>query len=230
LAPATFPGCTPTTGTTNMFLGIPIPFKGSISNVVLAQQAPITQPPVVSGLSIVNTSMVAPPFGTYTNFDNFTVSSSAAINFVTWQGSYFGPGTHVPITEFDIAFYIDAGNQPGAQIGDREVIPFASANETNLHTEVGFTGASVLTADYSANLPTPFFVQTNTTYWMSIVAVVPGWGSSQPTQWGWHIGTGPDGTSVQDSPTVGSLPGGRIVKKNGDTAFSLVVKVTTSSI
>ncbi len=227
LAPATFPGCTPaTTMTTNMFAGIPVPFNGTLSDVVLFNQAPITQPPVVSNLSIANTSMVTPPFGTYTNYDKFTVTSSAAINFVTWEGAYFGPGTTVPISEFHIAFYIDAGNMPGAQIGTTEVIPFANAHETNLHNEVGFTGATVLVADYSATLPTPFFVQANTPYWMSIVAVIPNWGSSQPTQWGWHIGTGTDKTSVQDAPTVGALPGGRLVKTNGDVAFSLVVKLS----
>jgi hypothetical protein len=169
--------------------------------------------------------MLTPPFGAYTTFDNFQLTNSAAINTVTWQGTYFGPGTAVPITDFMITFYTDAGHMPGSQLGLSLVIPFASAHETNLHNEIGFTGATVLVADYTATLPTPFMANANTTYWMSIVADIPGFGASQQTQWGWHIGSGPDSTAVQDAPTVGSLPGGRLVRSPG-VAFTLEIRQT----
>jgi len=159
--------------------------------------------------------MPLPPFGNSLASDNFRLSSPSLINTVTWEGGYFGPGTQVPISNFNITFYSDAGGKPGAQIGPTETIPFANANQSNLHNETGSDGRSVLVGDYSANLPTSFLANANTPYWLSIAANIPGYSNTQTTQFGIHIGQGGDGTSFQE------FLGNTFVRPN-DLAFSLI--------
>jgi hypothetical protein len=185
------------------------------ADVVLYSQSPLVYPPggFPPGHDLVWSSMPLPPFGNSLAFDSFRLSSPSQINTVTWEGGYFGPGTQVPISNFSLAFYTDAGGTPGAQIGPTEIIPFANANESNLRTQTGSDGRPVLVADYSANLPNSFLAASDTPYWLSIAANIPGYSVGQPTQFGIHIGQGGDGTSFQE------FLGGNFVRPN-DLAFS----------
>ncbi len=200
--------------------------NSAAADVVLYVQSPLVYPPgqFPAGHDLVWSSMPFPPSpgfagGTSLAYDSFRLSSPSLINTVTWEGGYFGPPTQVPITNFTLTFYNDAGGKPGTALAT-SVIPFANANQTNLHNEIGSTGANVLVADYSANLPTSFLANDNTPYWLSIQANIPGYGANQPTQWGWHIGQGGDGTSIQDF--VGAPPNQLGIVRPNDLAFSLI--------
>jgi len=159
--------------------------NSAAADVVLYVQSPLVYPPgqFPAGHDLVWSSMPFPPSpgfagGTSLAYDSFRLSSPSLINTVTWEGGYFGPPTQVPITNFTLTFYNDAGGKPGTALAT-SVIPFANANQTNLHNEIGSTGANVLVADYSANLPTSFLANDNTPYWLSIQANIPGYGANQ---------------------------------------------------
>jgi len=215
-----------TIGAGMLLLGLANP---AVADVVLYSQPPLVYPPgqFPPGHDLIWSSMpfpASPGFsgGTSLAYDSFRVSSPSLVNSVTWEGGYFGPGTQVPITNFALTFYSDAGGKPGAALV-AESVPFLSSNQMNLHNETGADGRQTLVADYSANLPTPFLANTNTPYWLSIQANIPGYGANQPGQWGWHIGQGGDGTSIQDflGNFVGSPNQAGIVRPN-DLAFQLI--------
>jgi hypothetical protein len=200
--------------------------NSAVADVVLYSQPPLVYPPgqFPPGAELVWSSMpfpASPGFagGTSLAYDNFRVSTPSQINSVTWEGGYFGPPTQVPITNFALTFYTDAGGKPGTALATAS-IPFASANQTNLHNETGVNGANILVADYSANLPNSFLANSNTPYWLSIQANIPGYGANQATQWGWHIGQGGDGVSIQDF--LGAPPNAAGIVRPTDQAFSLV--------
>jgi hypothetical protein len=200
-----------------VLLGLATPVS---ADVVLYSQSPVAP----AGTVLVWSSMPFPASAGFAGgnslaYDNFRLSSPSLINSVTWQGGYFGPATQVPITSFSVTFYSDAGGKPGAALGPTETIPFGSANQSNVHTETSSQGP-VLVADYSANLPTSQLANENTNYWLSVAANIPGYGAGQPTQWGWHIGQGGDGTSIQDF--LGVPPNQAGIVRPNDLAFSLV--------
>jgi hypothetical protein len=199
------------------------------ADVVLYSQPPLVYPPgqFPAGHDLVWSSMpfpASPGFGggTSLTYDNFRLPTTSVVNSVTWEGGYFlttGTASQVPITNFTLTFYNDAGGKPGAALAT-ESVPFASANQTNVHNETGAVGEPVIVADYSANLPSQFQANANTPYWLSIQANIPGYGANQPTQWGWHIGQGGDGIAIQDF--IGAPPNALGIVRPNDQAFSLV--------
>src|SRR5262249_29999212 len=152
--------------------GIPVPLAGGFSPVTLAQQSSAF--PVSGRIAIWDSINDTNPGG-YGNFatayDNFTPTTSAAINAITWTGGFAAPATAVPIDSFTITFYANSSNPPGAPLASFR-IPFASANQVILGMQPG-GGSPSLAANYSANLPNPFTVSANTQYWLSIVANYP---------------------------------------------------------
>jgi hypothetical protein len=145
-------------------------------------------------------------FGNFaTAYDNFTLTMTATITNVTWQGLYFNPPTQGPITAFTIAIWANnpaGGGQPGAQLFTQTIS--GTANETF----VGLEGGTFPTYNYSADI-SGFTATAGTAYWLSIVPDL-----AFPPQWGWHSGTGGDGRSIQD------FLGTRMVITNDD-AFTL---------
>src|SRR5262249_28059889 len=101
-----------------------------------------------------------------TAYDNFRLSAPAAVNFVTWQGGYFGPDVKGPISAFTLTFYADNGGTPGASLLI-ETIP-GNANETFVGTEPASNDLGPNAVyDYSTELPVAFPTLANTTYWLS---------------------------------------------------------------
>jgi len=149
-----------------------------------------------------------PSLGNFaTAFDNFSVmgAGSFQVNSVSWQGGYFAPPTSGPITQFTLTFYSNsATGTPGTPLLT-ETIP-GNANETFVGTEPasGALGPD-LVFNYSTDLPTPFAGTAGTQYWLSIVPDL-NFSSSDFGQWGWHTGTGGDGTSFQDFVVPGQPP------------------------
>jgi hypothetical protein len=155
-------------------------------------------------------------------YDNFTLSRTANITSVQWQGGYaFGPqGT---ITGFHLTFWPDqvvgGVHQPNTSVANPfSVTILGNANEKSAGTEVGSSGSSNLIFNYSADLTTPFKATAGTQYWLSIF---PDLDSSVAGNWGWHTGSGGDGMSVLDTfdPAVGT-PGRAFT--NNDLTFTLV--------
>jgi hypothetical protein len=145
--------------------------------------------------------------------DSFRLTSTSLVNSVQWQGGYFLPPNQGPITAFTLTFSADAGGQPGAALLS-ETIP-GNANETFVGSEAGIGRGGNLVFNYSDALPIPFLAQANTTYWLSIVPNLDFSDDPNIGQWGWHTGTGGDGTSFQ------RFLGGPFVNPD-DLAFTLV--------
>ena len=103
---------------------------------------------------------------------------------IEWAGSYWSgsepppPPPPPPLEQpFNILFYADAGGKPTGGPGDPSqtalaayVIQWADVNETDLGDGM---------YSYAVELPTPFTVDLNTTYWVAIQSV-----NDFPPQWG----------------------------------------------
>jgi len=142
----------------------------------------------------------SPGLGNFaTAYDNFTLTQTTTISDVHWQGGYFDPpvqGTGPDaITAFTLTFYADAAGQPGTVLLS-QTIP-GNANETFVGTEPAIGNGGNLVYNYSTNLTTPFVANGGTPYWLSIVPNLT-FETSTSGQWGWHSGTGGDGSSQQD--------------------------------
>jgi hypothetical protein len=131
-------------------------------------------------------------FGTV--YDNFVLGFDSEVTDLHWTGGYFtgGAGT---ITAFTIAFYADAGGQPGSSLLGQTVA--GTAGETFLGND--FFGP-VFT--YSLILPTSFLATGGTTYWLSIVPTI-----TFPPQWGWYTSAGGDALAFHDFLGNRSLAG-----------------------
>jgi hypothetical protein len=125
-------------------------------------------------------------FGLYAQmYDNFTLGSSTTVNSVHFEGEYFNPPQQGPITGFTVAFYADAGGQPGSLLSSTHVD--GTANETFDGTFGGFPA-------YTYSVDGLNFAATGgTQYWLSIYPDL-----AFPPQWGLSSGTGGDGVSYQD--------------------------------
>lgn len=158
-----------------------------LSNAAVAGPIIYTQPFDASGSFYASQNDTGP--GANGNFatvyDNFSFSTAQSITDVHWTGTYFNPPVQGPITRFTVAFYGDAGGQPGTAL--RTETFGGTAGETFVNANNGFP---VFT--YSVDLSSAFQVAGNTTYWLSIVPDL-----AFPPEWGWGSGTGGDGTSWQ---------------------------------
>jgi hypothetical protein len=130
-----------------------------------------------------------------TSYDNFTFASDGIISNLKWVGLYEDlPGPFAPFNpSFQVAFYDNNVNQPGAMIGS--VFNVGTANET-LVTAVGPSNGRYFS--YSA---VPSFAFTSgTTYWVSIVA------NLDYDLQGWQLARSGIGTlaSVQDLQEEGN--------------------------
>lgn len=103
-------------------------------------------------------------------YDNFTLSSTAQIGKVTWQGIYIDlsqsvtPG--VPNTiDWTIGFFADSSNFPGAELYT-VTMPTASVTATKIGSG-SFGSAPVDLYSFSATLPSAFTALAGTKYWFS---------------------------------------------------------------
>jgi len=133
--------------------------------------------------------------------DNFTLGATTAISGLTWRGDYLGSeGTP---TSFNLRFYSDSANAPGALLQEYS-IPGAAGQTLAGNSSFGPV------FDYSATLGSTFTAVAGMQYWLSIQVVAPA-----PPQWFWHFGTGGDNRSFY-------FPGANpLSEMRGDLTFSL---------
>ena len=148
-------------------------------------------------------------------WDNFTLSSSAAIAEIDWRGAYISGGYYGgPVSDFVIGIYgsIAGGFQPdvlGPPLAEYTV--GGSAGETPPLTP---GGASQSMHDYAFVLPTPFVANADTKYWVQIEAVQNG-----PTDWGLMAGGNGDNSCFIAQAGVGDF---QYFKVPGDVTFTLL--------
>ena len=198
-----------------------------VIGIMPAAASPIVynQPTVTPTPSVRASHDQGPPFGSteFQTFDSFSLSDTALIDGVSWQGSYFNTfvanGAFQPpanASQFTVQFYADAAGAPGVLLANYVFAPSA-ANETFNRQEAFVLNPALGLAiyDYEVDLPSGFQALAGTTYWLSVYAFQP---PSSPTeaQWGWNGGTGGNGMSFQ---TTGGIPAPGIV--GVDRAFTL---------
>lgn len=149
-------------------------------------------------------------------WDGFTLGTSRDITQIAWRGSY--GISSAALSGFTISIYpsIMGGSEPYLSAGT--LVQYTISGNSGETLAGTYGGASMY--DYQYTLPTPFFAQGGTKYWLQIVAEqqgIPGWGLAS--------GTGGDGTHFlewagthQFSTTI------------GDTAFTLVPEPTTYAL
>ena len=184
-------------------------FVGAVAAVLLASSAeaavvydqPTNNAGGFSSQNDTNNSV-----GIWTNFDNFTLGSSANLSSVSFVGSYFdGPPSTGAITGFTIAIYADNSGVPASSALYSVTLP-GNGHETSLGPDnLGFPEFS-----YSENIS--FAALAGTEYWLSIV---PDLGF--PPQWAWENGTGGDGLGYQTYSLDATLNGAT----TADSAFAL---------
>ncbi len=158
--------------------------------------------PVSGGLTSVWASQndTGGGFGHYaTAYANFNLSGSGTvpISSIAFQGGYFLPPGQGPITAFNVQFYSNVNNAPGALLASYS-IP-GNANETLAGLEASASNPSLI-FNYNTSLPTSFDAQAGTQYWLAIFPDLS-LADLNVGQWGWHTGiTAPGGLgfSVQD--------------------------------
>jgi hypothetical protein len=131
-------------------------------------------------------------FGNYaTTYDDFTLTSTAAIGSVSWVGSVLNAVTP---TAFTISIF---ANTTSACPGGEPTCP-NTGSQLYTTTVSGSAGQTFLQDDsfsnptYSYTDPISFIATGGTEYWISIVATVP-----STNDWVWESGTGGDGYSFQ---------------------------------
>jgi hypothetical protein len=156
----------------------------------------------------------------FQTFDNFSLTSPAAITEVTWQGIYIDDGPTPPVadaTAFEIYFYADAAGLPGAQLYST-TLGISAVNETYAGNQPGFFGHPVSPVyNYSAVLPSVFSAGAATQYWFSVVAQSP---TFRPNIWAWtsDLASTGDGSSYQFDGINPQFSGFR----SSDRAFELI--------
>ena len=131
-----------------------------------------------------------------TTYDNFSLASASQVGSITWQGGYYLPALGYSPTDFQIQIYSNAAGKPGAVL-DTINVASAAANAVHVGAEDSPSQGAELIYNYSANVGAINLAGGK--YWLSIVADLPYQISPPFTigQWGWHSGTGGDGTSLQ---------------------------------
>lgn len=116
--------------------------------------------------------------GGFRMFDDFTLSTSASIEQVTWRGLWIGsavvpaPAPAPDALSWDIAFYEDNGGLPGA-IRASQILTPGQVTLTSLGAGVfNISGVqfNVVVYDLSVVLPIPVNVAGGTRYWFSPLA------------------------------------------------------------
>ena len=170
------------------------------ANAALLYNQPANFPGGIASQSAPNS------FGSlFVAFDNFTLTAGAFITEVDWDGSYSGAPIG-SITQFEIIFWSDNAGLPGNALQTYDIA--GNAGEQFVGISGGFFEFT-----YATNLPTPFQVNANTTYWLSIQPTV-----DFPPQWFWRDGTGGDNRSAEIIRSVSPNP----QPIAADLAFSLV--------
>jgi hypothetical protein len=158
-------------------------------------------------------------------FDNFRVATTQRVDQVRFQGMYWDfvtPGNN-PVapetTSWELGFWSNnPGFFPQAQLST-QTLPAARVRSQfqGFAFFGGLPNVPLPVYNFTADLPTPFTAQANTTYWLSILSLSP---TFNPV-WLWMPGTGPDSTSIQYV-----LADGRVVTSGqyvqNDRAFALV--------
>jgi len=131
-------------------------------------------------------------------YDNFTLSSAATVNTLTW----YAIDTLSQPSNFAINFYADSGGFPGASIGSEDVAPTETLTGGNVG---GYAEYS-----YSASLTNPLTFAAGSPYWLEITA------DNSNDTWGWETADGGDNFFYI---YYGSTPSG--TSGVGDLAFTL---------
>lgn len=143
-----------------------------------AQAAAIYAPTPISPSPRTSDYGSADGFG-FRSFDNFSSSSGALVQQVSWWGIWFdgnnpdpAPAPDPDVQSWTVAFHASSGGTPGA---DLLVQTFAAADVT-----AEFLGSGVLNAGgtyntqryrYTVELPTEFLAAAGVEYWVSVMAI-----------------------------------------------------------
>ncbi len=137
-------------------------------------------------------------------FDDFTLTGSATIRTVGFQGIYcvqqVNAGAPAPTaTAFRVSFYADASGRPNTAAPiQTSTYTLAQAAQTFDKNVSGLTCGTAANTTwpfyrYSVTLATPFVATPNTKYWVSVQALTP----SYDVYWGWRDGTVDNSLSLQ---------------------------------
>lgn len=163
-----------------------------------AQAGPLYNQPTNFEGGFYSENDTSVPLGPYaTTYDDFTLSSTAAIGSVSWVGGIISTVAVTP-TAFTIDIF---ANSTTGCIGAEPTCP-NTGSMLYTTTISGDAGQTFLQNDnlpppnsnpaYSYSDPINFTATGGTEYWISIVATVPA-----PGDWFWESGTGGDGYSYQ---------------------------------
>jgi PEP-CTERM motif len=129
-------------------------------------------------------------------YDNFTLSTTATVDAVSWQGFAFDTTTDGPalnsVQGFNIGFYNNnSSGGPGSQAYNATV-EMTNVTSTLVGTTDFFNNGQLESVyNYSASLFLGGFPATaGTTYWLSIQGII-----DNPDYWTWTSGTGGDAQS-----------------------------------
>jgi hypothetical protein len=133
----------------------------------------------------------------FTVADEFQLDQSTLIKNITWWGGYYATSVPGPGDNFTIQLFADSDGQPGTLIQAFNIPSYALMRTatgdlaTPPDPEGGFAGTTEF--KYSFNLPTPFWAEANTRYWLSIINV-PGFG-----EWLWEASDSLTNLGIQRS-------------------------------
>ncbi len=162
----------------------------------------------------------------WSTYDDFTLTSSANIQKISWQGFYIGNSSNVPNTDnWELNVY---GSQTvnGVAVPDLDSLKAtASVAESDVsRTGQGFgtltNGAQVLVYDFRAIVDNFFQASANTKYWLLIESL----STTNDPVWAWMSGNPGDGTSIQEQE--GSTG---FFQRSGDRAMALYDDNTVES-
>ncbi len=150
---------------------------------------------------VTTTSALFSSAGGSISNDNFTLSSSAVITSVNWDGASIS----YPATSFTIDIYSNNSGVPGALLDSTTVgTGNPTATGSLILTGANVSGYSILSYE-SAIIP--FDATAGTEYWISIIG-------DTASDFAWSTGSGGDGLS-------GQIYNGTDYPQNTDLAFTL---------
>ncbi len=189
---------------------------GTASAGIVYQQSaqyPGRQSPWSSSYNPITSNNITPG-SLFQTYDNFSLTQTATITNLSWQGASFNNAdlatTGAPVLGFNVSFYANSGGVPGQSLFS-ETIGFTQQAAGPI--DLFGNGETETVYNYSATLLNGFTATAGTTYWLSIQAI-----TNYPAIWMWTSGTGGDGDSYQ---VVSSQFGGGAFERPGDRAFLL---------
>jgi len=148
----------------------------------------------------------------FATFDNFSLSNTAKVTSVSWNGFIWDPtganGGIQPGAFWYLYFFSDAGGLPGTNIYQQVVAPAV----TDLGSDT-FGGTPVEVYNFTAALPVDFTANANTTYW--IVPLLVQLDFTPLFSWS------PSTMTFDDESVQEPIPAGGYNVQAGDRAFSL---------